>query len=88
MSRFYYRGTAGTYEVSDGKTGPVLGRVNRYERRFNLRRTLVVRGWHAIPAGEHHALRREAGREAWTYMTRTEAAEALLEHARVSVPVD
>jgi hypothetical protein len=42
---FHFRGGAGRYEVS--LNGQVIGTVERWERRYRLRRMLVTRGWRA-----------------------------------------
>lgn len=56
--------------------GQVIGTVRKWERRYNLRRVYVSRGWRALAAdGE-----RLYGQDGYTADTRREAAEVLQAH--------
>lgn len=73
--RFEETGALGEYNVLEGEGAEVrsLGTVIKFERRYNLRRVYVTRGWRAcLPNG--HAL---YSRDAVTASTRAVAAEAL-----------
>jgi hypothetical protein len=61
--------------------GEAVGEVRRFERRFNLRRVIVIRGWRAYlrDAAARELPRRlpEGGRDS-CFDTRQQAVEALL----------
>jgi hypothetical protein len=74
MSDFKYERVASGYAVR--LDGVFLGTVWKIERRYNLRRPLVVRGWGARPPNGP-TLGRENGGEAAVFSTRDIAARAL-----------
>lgn len=78
MLRFVSDGTVGGYDVL--QDGVRIGAVTKYEKRWNLRRVYVTRGWLAFPP-TGPALRAREGGEATVYHTRAEAADALLSRA-------
>ncbi len=70
---FKFKSAGGGYEVYDIATGTLLGTVRSWERRYNLNRVVLHRGWRATTtAGEklYHE-------DSCTGETRHEAAEAL-----------
>lgn len=71
---FHFRGGAGRYEVSIN--GQVIGTVERWERRYRLRRMLVTRGWRAKSVGGVPLYHQDG----FTATTRVGAAEALTRH--------
>lgn len=75
MLRFVSDGSVGGYDVL--QDGVKIGAVRKYEKRWNLRRVYVMRGWLAFPP-TGPALRAREGGEATMYRTRAEAAAALV----------
>lgn len=71
--QFQKSGPIGAYEVRTEGGAVFLGTVQKWERRYNLRRVYVSRGWRATTAKG----RRLYDRDGSTARTRGEAAEAL-----------
>lgn len=71
-----FRGSAGRYDVL--LDGEVVGSVERWERRYRLRRTLVTKGWRARLV-DGSPLYHQDG---YTASTRLGAAEALIRNGR------
>lgn len=72
-------GVGGAYHVLLREDKTIIGHVRKYEKRFNLRRLFVVRGWTATLKGEFRPISRSPGpeAEATVHRTREEAAQAL-----------
>jgi hypothetical protein len=76
---FRFSGSAGRYEVL--LDGEVIGTVERWERRYRLRRTLVTRGWRARLVGGSPLYHQDG----YTANTRAGAAEALIRHGKAEI---
>ena len=76
MSKFRFRKTSGSADYEVLWQANVIGAISKYERRYNLRQQIVVRGWIAHNPDD----RRLPAYEAGCYRTREDAAEGLLDH--------